>query len=209
MLRAGSTPEWWGSAKLELANKDVLLKSLIEEFEEPRLSSRGDLFATLIKSIVGQQISVIAASAVWSRLFDLVGEVNPESILAKTHEELRQVGLSNRKVEYIVGIAEAWTEGLSEIDWEQMSDEEVVQELVKLRGVGRWTVQMLLIFALLRQDVFPIDDIGLIRGMEKLYNSGNPLETSELYEISEKWIPYRTMGVWYIWRSIDPEPVEY
>lgn len=209
MLRAGSTPEWWDSAKLELANKDVLLKSLIEEFEEPRLSSRGDLFATLIKSIVGQQISVIAASAVWSRLFDLVGEVNPESILAKTHEELRQVGLSNRKVEYIVGIAEAWTEGLSEIDWEQMSDEEVVQELVKLRGVGRWTVQMLLIFALLRQDVFPIDDIGLIRGMEKLYNSGKPLETSELNEISEKWIPYRTMGVWYIWRSIDPEPVEY
>ncbi|MEL0267878.1 MAG: DNA-3-methyladenine glycosylase 2 family protein [Euryarchaeota archaeon] len=209
MPRAGSTPEWWGSGKLELANKDVLLKSLIEEFEEPRLSSRGNLFATLIKSIVGQQISVIAASAVWSRLFDLVGEVNPESILAKTHEELRQVGLSNRKVEYIVGIAEAWTEGLSEIDWEQMSDEEVVQELVKLRGVGRWTVQMLLIFALLRQDVFPIDDIGLIRGMEKLYNSGNPLETSELYEISEKWIPYRTMGVWYIWRSIDPEPVEY
>jgi len=209
MLRAGSTPEWWGSAKLELANKDVLLKSLIEEFEEPRLSSRGDLFATLIKSIVGQQISVIAASAVWSRLFDLVGKVNPESILAKTHEELRQVGLSNRKVEYIVGMAEAWTEGLGEIDWEQMSDEEVVQELVKLRGVGRWTVQMLLIFALLRQDVFPIDDIGLIRGMEKLYNSGNPLETSELYEISEKWMPYRTMGVWYIWRSIDPEPVEY
>ena len=209
MLRAGSTPEWWSSAKLELANKDVLLKSLIEEFEEPRLSSRGDLFATLIKSIVGQQISVIAASAVWSRLFDLVGEVNPESILAKTHEELRQVGLSNRKVEYIVGIAEAWTEGLGEIDWEQMSDEEVVQELVKLRGVGRWTVQMLLIFALLRQDIFPIDDIGLIRGMEKLYNSGNSLETSELYEISEKWMPYRTMGVWYIWRSIDPEPVEY
>lgn len=209
MLRAGSTPEWWDSAKLELANKDVLLKSLIEEFEEPRLSSRGDLFATLIKSIVGQQISVIAASAVWSRLFDLVGEVNPESILAKTHEELRQVGLSNRKVEYIVGIAEAWTEGLGEIDWEQMSDEEVVQELVKLRGVGRWTVQMLLIFALLRQDVFPIDDIGLIRGMEKLYNSGKALETSELNEISEKWIPYRTMGVWYIWRSIDPEPVEY
>lgn len=209
MLKAGSTPEWWDSAKLELANRDVLLKPLIEEFEEPRLSSRGDLFATLIKSIVGQQISVIAASAVWSRLFDLVGEVNPESILAKTHEELRQVGLSNRKVEYIVGIAEAWTEGLGEIDWEQMSDEVVVQELVKLRGVGRWTVQMLLIFALLRQDVFPIDDIGLIRGMEKLYNSGKPLETSELYKISEKWIPYRTMGVWYIWRSIDPEPVEY
>ena len=209
MVDAGSTPEWWESAKQAISTSDILLNDVIEEFEEPSLRSRGDLFATLIKSIVGQQISVIAASAVWSRLFDLVGEVNPESILAKTHEELRQVGLSNRKVEYIVGIAEAWTEGLGEIDWEQMSDEEVVQELVKLRGVGRWTVQMLLIFALLRQDIFPIDDIGLIRGMEKLYNSGNPLETSELYEISEKWMPYRTMGVWYIWRSIDPEPVEY
>ena len=90
-----------------------------------------------------------------------------------------------------------------------MSDEEVIEELIKLRGVGRWTVQMLLIFALLRQDVFPIDDIGLIRGMEKLYNSENKLEKSELYEISEKWKPNRTMGVWYIWRTIEHEPVEY
>ena len=209
MVDAGSTPEWWDSAKQAISASDILLNDVIEEFEEPPLSSRGDLFATLIKSIVGQQISVIAASAVWSRLFDLVGEVNPESILAKTHEELRQVGLSNRKVEYIVGIAESWINGFGEIDWDIMSDEEVIEELVKLRGVGRWTVQMLLIFALLRQDVFPIDDIGLIRGMEKLYNSGKPLEKPQLYEISENWKPYRTMGVWYIWRSIDPEPVEY
>ena len=202
-------PLFWEKAKKELISRDKKLGKIIISYPNDFLFSKSDPFYTLARSIVGQQISVIAASAVWSRLFDLVGEVNPESILAKTHEELRQVGLSNRKVEYIVGIAEAWTEGLSEIDWEQMSDEEVVQELVKLRGVGRWTVQMLLIFALLRQDVFPIDDIGLIRGMEKLYNSGKPLETSELNEISEKWIPYRTMGVWYIWRSIDPEPVEY
>ena len=167
------------------------------------------MFATLIKSIVGQQISVIAASAVWSRFCDCVGEVDEESILAKSHQELREVGLSHRKVEYIVGIAKAWQDRYDDINWDSMNDKEVIEELVKLRGVGRWTVQMLLIFALLRQDVFPIDDIGLIRGMEKLYNSGNTLEKSELYEISNNWKPYRTMGVWYIWRSIDPEPVEY
>ncbi len=209
MVDAGSTPEWWDSAKQAISTSDILLNDVIEEFEEPSLRSRGDLFATLIKSIVGQQISVVAASAIWSRFEDFVGEVAPESILTKTHQEIKEVGLSNRKVEYIVGIAQSWIDGFGEIDWDIMSDEEVIEELVKLRGVGRWTVQMLLIFALLRQDVFPIDDIGLIRGMEKLYNSGKALEKTQLYEISENWKPYRTMGVWYIWRSIDPEPVEY
>ena len=209
MVDAGSTPEWWDSAKQVISTSDILLNDVIEEFEEPSLRSRGDLFATLIKSIVGQQISVVAASATWSRFEDLVGEVTPESILTKTHQEIKEVGLSNRKVEYIVGIAQSWIDGFGEIDWDIMNDEEVIEELVKLRGVGRWTVQMLLIFALLRQDVFPIDDIGLIRGMEKLYNSGKALEKTQLYEISENWKPYRTMGVWYIWRSIDPEPVEY
>ena len=209
MVDAGSTPEWWDSAKQAISTSDILLNDVIEEFEEPSLRSRGDLFATLIKSIVGQQISVVAASAIWSRFEDLVGEVTPESILTKTHQEIKEVGLSNRKVEYIVGIAQSWIDGFGEIDWDIMNDEEVIEELVKLRGVGRWTVQMLLIFALLRQDVFPIDDIGLIRGMEKLYHSGKALEKTQLYEISENWKPYRTMGVWYIWRSIDPEPVEY
>ena len=209
MVDAGSTPEWWDSAKQAISTSDILLNDVIEEFEEPSLRSRGDLFATLIKSIVGQQISVVAASAIWSRFEDFVGEVTPESILTKTHQEIKEVGLSNRKVEYIVGIAQSWIDGFGEIDWEIMSDEEVIEELVKLRGVGRWTVEMLLIFALLRKDVFPIDDIGLIRGMEKLYNNGEPLEKSQLYKISDSWKPYRTLGVWYIWRSIDPEPVEY
>ena len=209
MVEAGATPEWWGPAKQVISTSDVLLKGVIEDFEDSSLSSRGDLFATLIKSIVGQQISVIAASAVWSRFCNCVGEVNEESILSKSHQELREVGLSHRKVEYIVGIAKAWQDRYDDINWDSMNDKEVIEELVKLRGVGCWTVQMLLIFALLRQDIFPIDDIGLIRGMEKLYNSGNTLEKSELYEISNNWKPYRTMGVWYIWRSIDPEPVEY
>ena len=209
MVKAGAVPEWWSVAKFEIMEKDESLREIISDYQDPPLSSKGDLFATLIKSIVGQQISVIAASAVWGRFCDCVGEVTPESILEKSHTELREVGLSNRKVEYILGICEEWRKGLHEIEWDSLSNEEVIEELVKLRGVGRWTVEMLLIFALLRKDVFPIDDIGLIRGMEKLYNNGEALEKSQLYEISDSWKPYRTLGVWYIWRSIDPEPVEY
>jgi len=173
------------------------------------LQSSGDLFATLIKSIVGQQISVIAASAVWDRLCELVGEITDENILMKSHLELRSVGLSNRKAEYIIGISEAWRNGLNLLKWESMTDEEVLKELIALRGVGRWTAQMLLIFALLRADIFPIDDIGLIRGMEKVYNSGNALDNNTLVEISNSWKPYRTLGVWYMWRTIDSEVVEY
>ena len=136
MVDAGSTPEWWDSAKLAISTSDTLLKDIIEEFEEPKLSSRGDLFATLVKSIVGQQISVIAASAIWSRFEDCVGEVTPESILAKGHQELKEVGLSNRKVEYILGIAQAWIDGFGEIDWDLMSDEEVIEELSKITWSG-------------------------------------------------------------------------
>ena len=136
MVDAGSTPEWWDSAKQAISASDTLLNDVIEEFEEPSLRSRGDLFATLIKSIVGQQISVVAASAIWSRLEDFVGQVTPESILAKPHQEIKEVGLSNRKVEYIAGISQTWIDGFGKIDWDIMSDEEVIDELVKLRGVG-------------------------------------------------------------------------
>ena len=209
MVEAGAIPNWWEPAIESISTRDLLLKDIIQRMKEPSLSSRGDLFATLIKSIVGQQISVKAASAIWSRFCDCVGKVCEESILEQSHADLRQVGLSNRKVEYIIGIAHAWQDGLKDVDWNSMSDEEVLEKLVRLRGVGRWTVQMLLIFALLRQDVFPVDDIGLIRGMEKLYNSGESMSKSQLHEIAESWKPYRTMGVWYIWRSMDPEPVEY
>jgi DNA-3-methyladenine glycosylase II len=132
-----------------------------------------------------------------------------ESILLRTHEELRLVGLSNRKAEYIVGIAQAWKDGLHALDWGSMSDEEILEKLIALRGVGRWTAEMILIFSLLRPDVFPIDDIGVIRGMERVYNSRETLSKPQLNAIAEKWKPYRTLGSWYMWRAIDPEPIEY
>lgn len=209
MVEAGVRPEWWDSAKIALSAADSNLARVIEEREEPSLSSRGDLFATLIKSIVGQQISTKAAATIWARLCELLGTVTDESILARTHEELRSVGLSNRKAEYVAGIAQAWSDELHTKDWGSMSDEEVVESLIALRGVGRWTAEMILIFSLLRPDVFPIDDLGVVRGMEKVYNSSEPLSKPELNRIAEAWKPYRTLGSWYMWRAIDPEPIEY
>jgi DNA-3-methyladenine glycosylase II len=172
------------------------------------LVSRGDLFYTLIRSIIGQQISVKAASTVWSRLTEKVGDINPENILSQEFEDLRKCGLSQRKVEYVIGIAESWGT-YSKYQWEEMDDEVLIEKLIQLRGVGRWTAEMILIFTLLRPDVFPIGDIGMIRGIEKVYNSGDKLTNEEIYEISEKWIPWRTVACCYMWSAVDPEPVEY
>lgn len=209
MVEAGARPEWWNDAKQSLSTTDPRLAHVISEREEPSLSSRGDLFATLIKSIVGQQISTKAAATVWGRLCDLVGPIKPDNILARNHDELRSAGLSNRKAEYVAGIASAWKDGLHSLEWDSMSDEEVIDSLIALRGVGRWTAEMILIFSLLRPDVFPIDDLGVVRGMERIYNSTEPLRKHELYAIADSWKPYRTLGSWYMWRAMDPEPIEY
>ena len=202
-------PEYWGEAKEFLSKVDGIMSRLIDVHEHPPLSSRGDAFLTLMRSIVGQQISSKAADSVWGRIENLLGAVTPESILGASYDDLRACGLSGRKSEYVVGIAEAWLTGYSEIVWSELSDEEATSRLVALRGVGEWTAEMILIFSLLRPDVFPIADIGVIRSMERLYNQGNALSESELMAIAEPWRPYRTVATWYLWRSSDPEPVRY
>ena len=202
-------PEYWGEAKEFLSKVDGIMSRLIDVHEHPPLSSRGDVFLTLMRSIVGQQISSKAADSVWGRIENLLGAVTPESILGASYDDLRACGLSGRKSEYVVGIAEAWLTGYSEIVWSELSDEEATSRLVALRGVGEWTAEMILIFSLLRPDVFPIADIGVIRSMERLYNQGNALSESELMAIAESWRSYRTVATWYLWRSSDPEPVRY
>ena len=204
----GSNPEYWGQAKQELSS-DPILSSLFSKYDGSMLNSDGNLFRTLIVSIVGQQISTVAARAVRERLEKLVGDFEPERILACTHEELRSCGLSGMKSEYIAGLARAWTEGYEDIDWESLADEEVKAKLKALRGVGVWTTEMVLIFALLRPDVLPLTDIGLIRAVEKNYAEGREMSSEQIEEISQKWIPWRTVATWYLWRSIDPEPVQY
>ena len=209
MPAAGAVPEYWEAAKAELSAADSVLAEVIARNEEPVLSSKGNLFITLVSSIVSQQISTAAARTIWSRFEGLVGEVNPKSVLSRSHEELRGCGLSGRKAEYILGIAEAWQSGYADIDWDGLSDEEVMAALIELRGVGTWTAEMILIFTLLRPDVFPVGDIGVVRAVERLYSGGERMNNDDLIAKSRDWRPWRTVATWYLWRSIDPEPVQY
>ena len=208
MTLLGDRPDYWETAKKELSENDIILSRIINKFDDLELISRGDLFFTLIRSIIGQQISVKAASTVWSRFTEKVGEITPKNILSVDFEDLRSCGLSQKKTEYVIGISESWHE-YSLFDWNKMDDEEVIEKLIKLRGVGKWTAEMILIFTLLRPDVFPIGDIGMIRGIEKSYNSGVRMSNDELYALSEKWKPWRTVACCFMWRTVDPEPVEY
>ncbi|MDP6662024.1 MAG: DNA-3-methyladenine glycosylase 2 family protein [Candidatus Thalassarchaeaceae archaeon] len=202
-------PEYWGEAKEFLSNVDGIMSRLIDDHEYPSLSSRGDVFLTLMRSVVGQQISSKAADSVWGRVEDLLGPVRPESILGVEHEDLLACGLSGRKSEYVSGIADSWLAGFGDIEWDELSDKEVTSRLVSLRGVGVWTAKMILIFSLLRPDVFPVADIAIIRSIERHYNQGNALAESELMAIGEPWRPYRTVATWYLWRSSSPNPVRF
>ena len=206
---AAHTPEYWSEACAELCVKDPVLAKVIKKFPGPILTSKGDLFSTLIRSIVGQQISVLAADAVWGRFSALVGEISPKLILKQTPEALKNSGLSARKVEYIRGISETWTKEYAEIDWGILSDDQVKRKLIALRGVGPWTAEMILMFSLLRPDIFPIDDIGAIRAIENIYNGGEVMSKEDLLDQAENWAPWRTVATWFLWRTIDDEPVEY
>jgi len=201
-------PPYWEAAKAHLRAADPIIADLIDRYESPPLRSKGRLLETLVHSIVGQQISARAADAVWSRLVTLVDDVSPEGLSAVSDTALREVGLSGRKVEYIRGIVSA-APTLSTTPWAQMSDGEIHTVLCALRGIGPWTADMLLIFCFLRPDVLPLGDIGVVRVMERLFGDGASLTPSALRSIGAKWAPYRTVATWYLWRSLDPEPVEY
>ena len=201
-------PGYWREGKAHLRQVDPILGDIIDRLEEPPLRSKGRVFETLVHSVVGQQISAKAADAVWGRFVELVGDVTPERVAVHTPEALRSVGLSGRKVEYILGLG---TTGAWVVDhpWFERTDDEVRTELVSLRGIGPWTAEMVLIFTLLRPDILPLGDIGVVRAMEGLYAGGERLEKGRLEAIAEPWKPYRTVATWYLWRHIDAEPVEY
>ncbi len=204
------SPVYWQQAALELARDDAPMAALVERFAGLTLVTRGDPFATLARSIVGQQISVKAADAVWGRLAQALGEVVPARVLALSTEELAACGLSRRKVEYISDLAGHFADGrLLPEQWQALDDEAVIAELTAVRGIGRWTAEMFLIFNLLRPDVFPLDDIGLQRAVAEHYLAGAKPTRRGLAEFGERWRPWRSVATWYLWRSLDPLPVEY
>ena len=205
-----SVPDYWLDACKHLSKKDRVMKRLIAQFPNVSLSSRGDAFTTLARSIVGQQISVKAAQTVWDRFALLPKKMLPSHVLKLKIDDMRAAGLSARKIEYLVDLAIHFDSGaISGESMLTMDDEAIIAELVAIRGIGRWTAEMFLMFYLMRPNVLPLDDIGLINGISKGYFSGEAVSRSDIREVAEAWSPYRSVATWYIWRSLDPVPVAY
>jgi DNA-3-methyladenine glycosylase II len=193
-----------------LSKADPALRKLVRRYPGIALQSRGQPFVTLVRSIVGQQISVKAADAVWGRVQGAVAELSPAGVLATPEVVLRTAGLSVRKVEYVRHLAERFQSGhIRPERWHGMSDEAITEELVATRGIGVWTAEMLLIFNLMRPDVFPLDDIGLQKAVALHFFDGERPGRAALRTIGERWRPWRSVATWYLWRSLDPVPVEY
>ena len=188
--------------------------TIIAAHPRVKLQSRGDAFVTLARAIVGQQISTKAADAVWRRFCAACGETSPKAILRRRATTLRRCGLSDRKVEYIRDLAAHFVSGrVDPSRFGEQGDEEIIAELIDIRGIGRWTAEMFLIFNLLRPNVLPLDDLGLLKAVSVNYLDGEPVVGREgrarVKQLAEPWAPWRSVATWYLWRSLDPIPVTY
>lgn len=202
-----ATPAYWAEACKHLVKKDRVMKRLIPQFGDAALQTRRDAFTTLARSIVGQQSSVKAAQAVWERFAALSRNLSPAHVLKLKVDDMRAAGLSARKIDYLVDLALHFDNGKLHVkDWESMDDEAIIAELVDIRGIGRWTAEMFLIFYLQRPNVLPLDDPGLITGISQNYFSGEQVSRSDAREVAEAWKPWCSVATWYIWRSLDPAP---
>ena len=217
-------PHWWDEGVAHVRARDPLLVPVIDKFAESYVMGRGDPFATLLRSVVGQQISVKAAASIWNRFLGLfAGDAlgSPADVLALTDEQMRGAGLSGSKVKYMRGIAQGFADGTVHPGlWDGMDDESIIKELVKLPGIGRWTAEMFLFFCLMRPNVLPLGDLGLlngyvahygpVRGTAKLEGMARLRKiAAQVEKRAGAWAPYRSIGVWYLWRSLDPEEVQY
>jgi DNA-3-methyladenine glycosylase II len=211
-------PRYWDEAATALSRRDRVLRRLIRRYPGIHLKRRSDAFTTLARAIVAQQISVKAADAIWRRFVACVGRMPPhgfprlsfERVAAARHEDLRGCGLSQRKAEYLVDLAAHFASGrLDPKRWKSLDDEALIAALVDVKGIGRWTAEMFLIFHELRPDVLPVDDIGLQRAFGAHYNDGERPDAKTMRALAEPWRPWRSVATWYLWRSLDPIPVEY
>ena len=202
-------PDYWNKAKKHLTKQCPIMGKLIKQYAGEGLTARGDGFFTLARSIVGQQISVKAADAIWGRLAATVNPLTPETIFATPDETLRTCGLSTSKIAYLKNIALFFIESNMPAHWDNHSDEEVIAALTTIKGVGSWTAEMFLIFHLLRPDVLPLKDLGLLKAIDLHYTGGKRLTNKEYQAIAAPWAPYRSVATWYLWRALDPVPVEY
>ena len=205
-----SKPHYWDDACVALSANDPVMGQLISTYPDLHLVSRGNALMTLARSIVGQQISVKAASSVWAKLENCLGEVNAENLLHTSAIELRACGLSERKVLYLKDLAQFTVEGrLCVESWREKPEEAVIAELVSIKGIGRWTAEMFLMFYLQKPNVYPVDDIGIQKAVGLHYYNNIRPTLVELQAVGQRWQPWRTVASWYLWRSLDPIPVAY
>ena len=203
-------PRYWSRATRELSARDPVMKKLIGGHKGLTLGSRGDAFQTLARAIVGQQISVKAAQSVWNRFAAAHLSVTPPVIARSTVETLRSCGLSGQKSGYILDLAARFHDGrLQPARWTCLDDEALIDELIQVKGIGRWTAEMFMIFNLTRPDIFPVGDLGLRKAITLNYNRGRQPTAARIQRIGASWAPWRSVATWYMWRSLDPIPVEY
>jgi DNA-3-methyladenine glycosylase II len=201
----------WESACAHLVSRDRVLKNLIPRLGPRRLESRGDAFNTLARSVVGQQISVKAAQSVWLRLLEAFGACGqtgllPAQLLDADPVVMKSAGLSPRKIEYLKDLALRFSDGSLRLQsWPEMTDEAIIEDLVSVRGIGRWTAEMFLIFHMMRPDVLPLDDAGLMKGISTCYFSGESVSRAEARELGDGWAPFRSVATWFMWRSLEIE----
>jgi DNA-3-methyladenine glycosylase II len=210
-------PVYWLRARRALAAADPVLAKIIRQHPRVALVSRGDPFSTLARSIVGQQISVKAADAVWARVFAACPQMAPAVVLRRRASTLRGCGLSERKVEYLRDLAAHFADGRVDPQaFASMDDEAIIEQLTDIRGIGRWSAEMFLIFNLMRPNVLPLDDLGLLKAVSMHYLQGVPTREllarggrERVQALAAAWVPWASVATWYLWRSLDPVPVEY
>jgi DNA-3-methyladenine glycosylase II len=204
-------PVYWERAKRILSKRDPVLRKVIKKYKRGFLTTRNDPFFSLCRTIVGQQISTKAADSIWSKFEKKCRKhIVPNRVLKLSSSSLKSAGLSRQKVKYLKNIAKNFkNKSFNVRELKKMKDEEAINYITKLKGLGIWSAEMFLMFNLNRRDVFPIKDIGLLRAISKNYITSYPPSKKFLNKISKLHAGYRTVFTWYMWRSIDPTDVEY
>ena len=207
---ATSGPPFWAKARRHLIQTDPVLAQIVKSCGRAQLVPRNDAFFSLARSIVGQQISVKAAQSIWDKLANELGAVTVKKVASANHNRLRGCGITRQKSGYLLDLAAHFqNDKLDTKGWRKLDDEQVIKDLIQVKGIGRWTAEMFLIFHLLRPDVLPLGDIGIQRAMRLHFNGGKTMSDDAMISKAEPWRPWRSVAVWYLWRSLDPEPVDY
>ena len=204
-------PDYWQDSLQYLTSADKTLGDVISQHKDYSITARGEAYETLLRAIVGQQISVKAAASVWNKIIGLIKIIEPNKVLSTSKEKLKLCGLSKQKTQYILNISEHFKINniIDDTYWENRTYLSVYEELITIKGIGPWTAEMFGMFYLLEKDIFPLKDVGILRAMYQLYNNGERMDIDKIVKISDTWKPYRSVACWFLWRSIDSEEVLY